>query len=148
MSPTLRQVRKRVNEPCCSWTCLDAPLYRNVCVFFLSHACTTVCLCCEMMHDGVSVSTVQVCMRGREGRGMGVYLGWLRCSGTSHCRVWLPAKLLCYHGNMVQPGIQEEQPSLTVFGLFLLLGPSCQWPTSLSLIPDWCNISQHFSCKT
>lgn len=63
-------------------------------------------------------------------REMGVYLGWLRCGGTPHCRVWLPAKLLCYQGNMLQPGIRGEQPNLTVFGLFFDVGASALWPTS------------------
>lgn len=68
-----------------------------------------------------SVSAVKSVHGGRRVRGMGgegVYLGWLRCSGTPHCRAWLPAKLLCYQGNMLQPGIRGEQPNFNRFWPF------------------------------
>lgn len=76
-----------------------------------------------------SVSAVKSVHGGRRVRGIGgVYLGWLGCGGTPHCRAWLPAKLLCYQGNMLQPGIRGEQPNFNRF-----------WPFFCSLRPATCS---------
>ena len=132
MAPREIEVVRGLARHVVHMSCLVALLYTCMCVHSQPglYAHTWACLYWEFMHDRASVSAVKwVCVYERERvRGMSVYLGWLRCGGTPHCRVWLPAKLLCYQGNMLQPGIRGEQPNLTVFGLFLSLGRALHGP--------------------
>lgn len=87
------------------WICFSA------CIFL--HALQpTMPICgdaCIVKWCMIECLFLQSSVHEREGgREFGMYLGWLRCGGTPHCRVWLSAKLLCYQGNMLQSCIQRE----------------------------------------
>lgn len=110
----------------------------RACALSVWHACAPAGPACPYVgmpalrsdaRQHFSVSAVKSVHGGRRVRGIGgVYLGWLRCGGTPHCRAWLPAKLLCYQGNMLQPGIRGEQPNFNRF-----------WPFFCSLRPASCS---------